>query len=114
MIGHRPEIVTNSAPRTIGVTARHVALGALPTRQVVALDWPHPPVELLSVASWLGATSSSPAVPPDVPYASVRGGHPRTTTVHTHALRAGGSARTERTEGASQARGSFNRGSVCW
>jgi hypothetical protein len=37
MIGHRPEIVTNSAPTTIGVTARHVALGDLPTRQVVAL-----------------------------------------------------------------------------
>jgi hypothetical protein len=62
------------------VTARHVALGDLPTRQVVALDWPHPPVELLSVASWLGATSSSSAVPPTCPmhrFAAVIHGQPR-------------------------------------
>jgi hypothetical protein len=42
---------------------------------------------------------------PDVPYASVRSGHPRTTTVYAHALRTGGSAHTEWAEGASQARG---------
>jgi hypothetical protein len=42
---------------------------------------------------------------PDVPYASVPSGHPRTTTVHAHARRAVGSARPERSEGASQARG---------
>jgi Protein of unknown function (Hypoth_ymh) len=41
----------------------------------------------------------------DVPYASVDSGHSRTTTVAAHACRAVGSARPERSEGASQARG---------
>jgi hypothetical protein len=51
------------------------------------------------------STAVLPGRAPDVPYTSVRSGHPRTTTVHAHALRAVGSARTERAEGASQARG---------
>jgi hypothetical protein len=42
---------------------------------------------------------------PNVPYASVGSGHPRTTTVSANALRAVGSAGTERSEEASQARG---------
>jgi hypothetical protein len=42
---------------------------------------------------------------PDVPYASVRSGHPRTTTVDAHARRAVGSVRTEWSEVPSQARG---------
>jgi hypothetical protein len=67
MIGHRPEIVTNSAPTTIGVTARHVALDDLPTRQVVGMDGPHPPAELATIADRLRATSSSPAVPSTCP-----------------------------------------------
>jgi len=42
---------------------------------------------------------------PNVPYPSDRSGHRRTTTVRAHARRAAGSGRTERSEGASQARG---------
>jgi hypothetical protein len=42
---------------------------------------------------------------PDVPSASVRSGHPRTTTVDSGGFQAGGSVRTGRPEGASQARG---------
>jgi hypothetical protein len=42
---------------------------------------------------------------PDVPYASVDRGHSRTTRVGACPLRAVGSLHTERSEGASQARG---------
>ena len=48
---------------------------------------------------------------PNVPLASVGSGHPRTTTVSANALRAVGSAGTERSKGASQARSSRGRGS---
>jgi hypothetical protein len=67
MIGHRPEIVTNSAPTTIRVTARHVALGDLPTRHVVIVDGPHSLAELVTIAAPPEPGSSSPAVPPTFP-----------------------------------------------
>jgi hypothetical protein len=35
----------------------------LPTRQVVVVVWPHPPVELVTVATPPELGSSSPAVP---------------------------------------------------
>jgi hypothetical protein len=44
---------------------------------------------------------------PDVPYASVHSGHSRTITVDEHAGRAVGSLHTERSEGASKARGAM-------
>jgi hypothetical protein len=56
-----------------------------------------------------GATGHRAILPgraPDVPYTSVRSGHPRTTTVGAQTRRAVGSGRAERAEGASQARGS--------
>jgi hypothetical protein len=49
---------------------------------------------------------------PDVPYASVPSGHPRTTTVDVHGRRAVGSAHPELADGASQARGSSSSWSV--
>jgi hypothetical protein len=67
MIGHRPEIVTNSAPTTIGVTARHLALGDLPTRLVVNEDSPHLPVLLVALDTRLRGMSFSPAVPSACP-----------------------------------------------
>jgi hypothetical protein len=55
-----------------------------------------PATALETIPGTLRATSCSPAVPPDVPYASVPSGHPRTTTDTAHVLRAVGSARPER------------------
>ena len=70
----------------------------LPTRHVVVED-----CLALRPSWWPSHQASSTAVlpgrAPDVPYTSVRSGHPRTTTVYAHALRAVGSARTERSEG---------------
>ena len=81
----------------------------LPTRHVVVED-----CLALRPSWWPSHQASSTAVlpgrAPDVPYTSVRSGHPRTTTVYAHALRAVGSARTERSEGASQARDSSSAG----
>ena|SRR5215211_6861760 len=51
------------------------AFGSLPTRQVVVVVWPHPPVELVTIAATLERGWSSPAVPSACPGAT-SGPHP--------------------------------------
>src|SRR5215217_7446739 len=50
-------------------------LPPLPTRQVVVVVWPHPPVELVTIAATLERGWSSPAVPSACPGAT-SGPHP--------------------------------------
>ena len=78
---------------------------SLPMRQVVIVEGPHPPAEVVTDAATLEPASSAPAVPPTCPKyrsAAVIHGQPRSGA---HARRAVGSARPELAEGASQARG---------
>ena len=49
---------------TIGVTVRRVAFSDLPTRQVVIVDGPHPPVQLVTIAAMLGADGPCRPCPP--------------------------------------------------
>ena len=44
------------------------ACGGLPTRQVVGMDGPHPPVEVVTIATRLEPGWSSPAVPSACPW----------------------------------------------
>jgi hypothetical protein len=80
---------------------------ALPSAACQTRQWStgtnHPPVEMVpSLAAFEPRCPRRPC--PRRAYASVRSGHPGTTTVSACAFRAVGSARTGRVEGASQAR----------
>jgi len=55
--------------------------GRLPTRQVVIVDGPHPPVEGVSITATLERGWSSPAVPSGA-VASASGGHSRQPSIH--------------------------------
>src|SRR5918996_5902776 len=80
------------------------ALRALANEAGVTEDGPHPAAEVVPSPSG-PSIFSLPDRALDVPYTSVYSGHPWTTTVHAYALPTVGSARTERAERASQARG---------
>jgi hypothetical protein len=55
LIAHQPGIPPNhhlAADRTRAIRdGCRAAFGDLPTRQVVIVDWPHPPVELVTIAA---------------------------------------------------------------
>jgi hypothetical protein len=60
ILADRSEIVTRSHPAR-NPSHCHAAVGSLPTRQVVVVDWPHPQVQLVTVFKLLERYGGGPA-----------------------------------------------------